>query len=83
MAKPTIGTRKTGAEEIILHEQTGLLFQNNDLDDLVCQLKRLLDNPMWAKDLGERAYQHVTQNFVPDITFATYEKLYQDLAQRL
>ena len=77
MKKPAIGARETGAEIIIIDEQTGLLFKNNDVNDLVLKIEQLLDKPLWAKALGENAYQHIIKNFSPASTFALHEALYQ------
>jgi phosphatidyl-myo-inositol dimannoside synthase len=52
-AKSCIGCRNDGAEEIILHEETGLLQRDqNDIDELVVSLTRLLENPSWNAVLG-------------------------------
>lgn len=79
MKKPAIGATKTGAEEIILPEKTGLLFKNDDALDLAHHIERLIDKPEWTKELGQNAYEHVMKNFSPEITFAKYEKIYQEL----
>lgn len=76
LKKAAIGAYQTGAEVIIQHEQTGLLFNNDDKDDLVRCIKELLDNPKRAKKMGERAYDRVMQHFHPDIIFSKYEELY-------
>lgn len=76
MKKPAIGAYETGAETVIVHEQTGLLFKNNDCADLVACIKRLLDNPVFAEQLGKNARQHILENFSPEILFTQYEELY-------
>ncbi len=80
MKKPSIGATNTGAETIIHHEKTGLLFKNNDSNDLAYQMERLIENPSWGKELGQNAYQRMVQNFVPEITFARHVTLYQEIA---
>lgn len=64
MKKPLVGATKTGAENtIILHEQTGLLFKNNDCPDLVQKLERLIDDAPLRTKLGQNAYEHVKTNY--------------------
>lgn len=79
MKKSAIGATGTGAEAIILNEKTGLLFKNNDAQDLANQIERLIDNPKWAQELGNNAYEHIMNTFSPKATFAKYEKIYQEL----
>jgi glycosyltransferase involved in cell wall biosynthesis len=77
MKKPTIGSRGTGAEFIIVDGQTGLLFNNNDVDDLVRKIEQLLDKPLWTKTLGQNAYRRIMQEFSPAATLAKHEDLYR------
>lgn len=79
MKKPAIGATETGATAIITHEKTGLIFKNNDAQDLADQIEKLIDNPTWAQELGNNAYSHIMQNFSPDASFAMYDKMYQEL----
>ncbi len=77
MSKVAIGARNTGAQSIILHEKTGLLFKNDDLQDLVTCIQKILDNPVHAKTLGLHAFEHVTKNFAPSFIFNQIEACYR------
>lgn len=79
MHKPAIGAYQTAAQDIILHEQTGLLFKNNDVLDLATQIERLVGNKAFTETMGHAAYEHVMKNFAPDVTVVQYEKIYQML----
>lgn len=68
MKKPLVGTRGTGMEDIILHESTGLLFQKADQNDLTLQIKRLLDDHIYAAKLGNNAFQFVIKNYCMEVT---------------
>lgn len=81
MRKASIGAYGTGAEIILKHEVTGLLFKNGDALDLAHAIKQLVENPTFAQQLGTNAYTHITQNFAPHITFAQHEQLYEQLVQ--
>ncbi len=64
MKKPSIMAHKTGAAgTLILHEQTGLLFEPDNTQDLTKQIALLVNNPELCKKLGHNAYQHVQTNF--------------------
>ncbi|MFH1831859.1 MAG: glycosyltransferase family 4 protein [bacterium] len=76
MGKPVICADKTGAQTIIIHEKTGLLFENNNGDDLVEKIEYLLDNQARAKELGENAYAYVCNNFLQDTKLAQLEQFY-------
>jgi len=80
MKKPSIGATGTGAEYIIKHEHTGLLFKNNDLDDLVKNIEQLIDQPKLCQILGENAYVHVQQNFSNNSNFLKFEQLLQSIS---
>lgn len=62
MKKPIIGTFKTGTEYVIKHEKTGLLFNFDDVETLTSHIERLIENPQFAKELGENACDFVTKN---------------------
>jgi glycosyltransferase involved in cell wall biosynthesis len=74
MKKPLVGTRGTGMESIIKHEKTGLLFRRGDDEDLALQLKCLIDNPTFRKQLGQEAYAFALSNY------STERCLYNTLA---
>jgi glycosyltransferase involved in cell wall biosynthesis len=81
MHRASIGAYGTGAEIILKHEETGLLFKNGDATTLAHAIKRLVENPTFAQQLGMNAYTHITQNFAPHITFTQHEQLYAQLVQ--
>jgi glycosyltransferase involved in cell wall biosynthesis len=78
MKKPAIGATGTGAQIMIMPERTGLLFKNNDANDLADKLEQLIKDPDYARRLGNNAYEHIIQNFIPDVTFAKYAALCQE-----
>jgi glycosyltransferase involved in cell wall biosynthesis len=82
MRRAAIGAYGTGAEIVLRHEHTGLLFKNGDAHDLACAIKRLIDNPTWTQQLGNQAHERVMKNFAPLITFEQHELLYAQLAQQ-
>jgi phosphatidyl-myo-inositol dimannoside synthase len=63
-AKSCVGCRNDGAEEVIVHEKTGLLQNDQrDIDELVSNLSRLLSNPAWNAQLGVNGKQRLQEKF--------------------
>jgi len=75
----TIGATNTGVTGFINHKETGLLFENNNIDDLAEKIKVLLDDKTLAITLGKNAYTFVRSNFSPEITIGKYVEFYQDV----
>jgi glycosyltransferase involved in cell wall biosynthesis len=52
---PVVASRGTAAEEFIRHDENGLLFAHNSVDDLAAQLAMLADDKIVGR-LGQEAY---------------------------
>lgn len=48
---PVVASNVSGISEFVQHEVDGLLFERGDVNDLVVQLKRLVDNPALLEKL--------------------------------
>ncbi len=67
MKKPLIVSDAVGAVgTLIKHQQTGLVFKNDDVDDLIDNMLYLLNNPLPCKQLGQDAYRVACTHFTPD-----------------
>ena len=77
MKKPIIAANNTGMVDVIKHEKTGLLFENDNLGSLVKQIEKLLNNPELQKKLGENAFNFVMQNFSPKTNIKKIIKFYE------
>lgn len=64
--RPTIGTRTGGIPEEVVHEQTGILVERNDVDALREAMLRLLADDELRGRLGQNARRFVAQHFGPD-----------------
>ena len=60
---PVIASRVGGIPAVISHERTGLLVPPRDADALAEALRRLLDRPEWAKQLGVAASHSVDSRY--------------------
>jgi glycosyltransferase involved in cell wall biosynthesis len=62
--KACLGCRDDGAEEVIVHEETGLLIDDqSDMNKLAGALERLLINPDWTRRLGQNGFLRLHTHF--------------------
>ena len=62
-AKPVIGSDVTGTRELIVHQETGLLYAYGDVPALTSALRRLLANPPTCHAMGDAGRQRVEAGF--------------------
>ena len=62
-AKPVIGSDVTGTRELIVHEETGLLYGYGDVPALTAALRRLLSDPLTCHAMGDAGRQRVEAGF--------------------
>lgn len=60
---PVITTTTGGIPEIVRHEETGLLVAPKDTEHLTEELRRLIVDRNFAKELGQALHLHVVENF--------------------
>jgi glycosyltransferase involved in cell wall biosynthesis len=60
---PVIASHVGGIPAVINHERTGLLVPPGDADALADALRRLLDRPEWATQLGGAASRSVDSRY--------------------
>jgi PEP-CTERM/exosortase A-associated glycosyltransferase len=80
MAKPVIASDIGGHREILQDGVNGLLFQAENVDDLVAKCVSLIENEDYRKDLGNRARKWVAANRDWDVMVMTYLHVYEQLA---
>jgi glycosyltransferase involved in cell wall biosynthesis len=64
---PVITADAGGMAEYVLHEQNGLLFKHRNYQSLALQMQRFIDNPQFAKKLGQKGYFHSEDKNIPNI----------------
>ena len=75
---PVVASRVGGIPEIVEHEQTGLLV-DNDAAEIADALKRLRQDRELAQACAERAYQQILERFTVDIMVRQTEQVYRDV----
>lgn len=78
-ALPVVSTRVGGCAEIVAEERTGYLGEG--VDELAYGLSRLLDDPVAARAMGQRARLRVASRHSAESLAARLDKLYQAVAQ--
>ena len=76
---PVITADVGGMSEYVQHEVNGLLYEHRNVKALSSQMQRLLDEPDFAKQLGERGYLFSHDSQIPEINqhIVDLEALYQ------
>lgn len=64
--KPVVGSDVTGTRELIVNEETGLLYAYGDVPALTAALRRLLGDPALRQAMGEAGRQRVEAEFSID-----------------
>ncbi|MFY7698271.1 MAG: glycosyltransferase [Legionella sp.] len=80
---PVITADTGGMAEYVLHEKNGLLFEHRNINSLVEQMQRMIDNPQLARQLGSQGYLQSNDRDIPDINahVINLETIYQQAIQ--
>lgn len=60
---PVVSTYHAGIPDVVIHEQTGLLCHEHDVDTMAEHMLRILKDVAFAKQLGQAGKAHITDNF--------------------
>ena len=77
-ARPAIVSRTGGLPEIVVHGQTGLLAENESVQDFALALSKLLSDPVLANRMGQSAKKHAAEHFRFDRLLDGYENVYDE-----
>lgn len=61
--KPVVGSDVTGTRELLVHEETGLLYAYGDVPALSAALRRLLSDASLRQRMGQAGQQRVVEHF--------------------
>ena len=76
---PTVATRVGGIPEMIVDGENGFLFTPGDSGALAQILIRLLGDGQLRREVGERFYAHVKENFSTAKMAATHVDIYKQI----
>ncbi len=76
-SNPVIGSNSGANPELIQHMKNGLLFANNDFEDLSKQMKYLIDNREMIAEMGHNALLFSSQRFTAEKNADEINNLYE------
>lgn len=76
---PVVATNAGGIPEMIKHNQTGMLYNIGDTQNLAKGVQELLDHPKKRRSLTENAMELLNKNFLKEKTASKTFKVYQEL----
>lgn len=76
---PLIAAKSAGPAGHISHEKDGLLIEIDDLEALKSEMKRVIDNPKFAKELAENGYQTYQKEFTEEAVIKSYKEFYSEI----
>lgn len=76
---PVIATQVGGIPELIEHERTGLLIAPDSVEELVLAVRRLIDDPSLARELGRNWHERVMNTWSWDISCERYLQMIEQL----
>jgi glycosyltransferase involved in cell wall biosynthesis len=79
---PIVATRVGGVPELVVHEQTGLLVERDDVSGLAAALARLLEDGDAARRMGVAGHARARDLFSLERMVLGYEELFDTLLGR-
>jgi glycosyltransferase involved in cell wall biosynthesis len=83
MARPVVAARVGGLPETVIHEQTGLLIEKENVQQLVEAITFLLENPDEAIQYGRTGRKRAGDVFSMEKYINAYDDLYKKLRRRI
>ena len=77
MARPVVASDAGGLPEVVVHGETGLIFEKDDADGLARAITFLLENPEEAMQMGQKARHRALKKFRWDRYVDAYDALYR------
>jgi len=77
-----IGSRVGGIPELIANEESGLLFQPGNTDDLVAKLTALIQDESRRRAFGARAAEVARTKFSIEIAAQRMASIYESILRR-
>lgn len=74
--KPVIAAHHGGLKEIVIHEQTGLFFEPNNISELQKSLQILIESSDIRKNYGLHGFQRAINEFSSETYKNAFEKLF-------
>ncbi len=76
---PVVASNVGGNPELVKDNESGMLFEPNDPEELALKVDLLIENPILRKNLGLKARRIVEANYTIEKMVANYERFYLSL----
>jgi hypothetical protein len=80
LKKPVIVSDCTPLSRIVRDADCGLIFQSNNVEDFIIQVKKLYNDPEMRERFGENGYKAVHNKYNWDFTKLELVNLYKKIA---
>jgi glycosyltransferase involved in cell wall biosynthesis len=77
--KPCIASAVGGTSEAVVHNETGLLVEYGNADELADVISGVLSDPQKAKEMGKKGKERVLRKFTWERIATEIEKVYEEL----
>lgn len=77
---PVVSTRHAGIPDVIIHDETGYLVDENAIDAMAQYMLQLAQNRDVAKVMGQKGKARITANYTLEKHIATINKLINDIS---
>ena len=78
---PTITTNTTGCDEIVIHNQTGLITEYNKSEIAKASLKLIKDSNK-SSQMARNGFKNVREKFNWDVMADKYEKIFLEIFEK-
>ncbi len=78
---PVISTYHAGIADVVIHERTGLLSAERDVEAMAQNMVRILQDGEYAQKLGAQAKIHIKENYHIDISIKKLWELIKNIAK--
>jgi glycosyltransferase involved in cell wall biosynthesis len=79
---PVVACSGSGASEVVVHGENGLLVPPDDVQELFEALRRLLNDPFYREKMGGRARRYVLENADSQQCFGKLDEFYRRVVSR-
>ena len=76
---PVVASKMMPVTELVVHEEHGLLYRGQNVEDAVHQINRIVDNPSLHQQMSEAAIARVHEKFAIEVVAEQYVHLLQKI----
>jgi glycosyltransferase involved in cell wall biosynthesis len=80
LAKPVIASNLAGVSEQVIENETGILVEPRNIDQLAQAIRKLANNSTLRKEYGQAGLKRFESNFRAELAINKYHILYQSLS---